>query len=302
MVRCPAKVNLRLKVLGKRPDGHHELETVFQAVDLWDILEARASKEITLTCDDPSLPVDETNLVLRAARLFRERVGIEGGGAAFRLSKGIPVGGGLGGGSSDAAGALLLLARMGSSCTSADLLSGMAREIGADVPFFLCGGTAVGRGRGDRIRSMDYAGDLPLLLGFPPFGLSTAEVYRRFDEASSGEELRLTLPGNDVSLTSPSGLKLPGGNDFGFAVNDLEDVVFQGWPGLRAFRDALLEAGARRALLSGSGSTVFGIFPEPAPMKRAATVLKGKFPEWVLRPCRTIREAVHLVGESGEAR
>jgi len=306
VARCPAKVNLGLRVLGRRPDGLHELETVFQAVNLWDRLEVRPAKKITLSCDDPTLPVDDTNLVIRAARLFQEHVGIEGGGATFQLSKKIPVGGGLGGGSSDAAGAILLLSQLGGSRTSGKALSEMARVLGADVPFFLCGGTALGRGRGDRIHPMAYAGDLSLLLGCPPFGLSTAEIYQRFDRGSAARaspgELRLTLPENDVSVTGLSALKLPGGNDFGVAVNDLEGVVFQGWPGLRAFRDALLEAGARRALLSGSGSTVFGIFKEPGHMNRAASVLEGKFPEWTLRPCRTIRGAVHIAGEAGGAR
>ena len=111
LARCPAKINLSLRVLGRRPDGHHELETVFQAIDLWDTLEVRPGSGLSVTSDDPSLPLDETNLVLRAALAFRERHGGGDLGAAFHLRKQIPVGGGLGGGSTDAAGALRLLTR-----------------------------------------------------------------------------------------------------------------------------------------------------------------------------------------------
>jgi 4-diphosphocytidyl-2-C-methyl-D-erythritol kinase len=290
IARCPAKVNLALRVLGRRPDGYHEVDTVLQAVDLWDVLEVRPSERLTLTAEGVPVPLDERNLVLRAARaLSPDR------GAAFHLRKAIPVGGGLGGGSSDAAGALLLLRRLWEVDAGLEELRELSREIGADVSFFFTGGTARGTGRGDRIEPLPFVGDLALLLGMPPFGIPTGDVYDRFQK-------RLTPRRNDVSVTRFSTLKWPGGNDFGLGGNDLEDVVFEGWPQLRAFRDALLGVGARRALVSGSGATVFGIFPARATMRQAVRHLGPGFPGWALRPCRPIRGGVRVSVRANDVR
>ena len=169
-VRCPAKVNLVLRVLGRRADGYHELDTLFQAVDLWDSLSIRGSERLTLHTDDPKLPVDESNLVLRAALLLRERFGRANLGGRLELGKTIPVRGGLGGGSSDAAAALLLCNRFWGLGVPAETLAELAAELGADVPFFLTGGTARGRGRGDEIEPLTFPGAAPIVLGCPPFG------------------------------------------------------------------------------------------------------------------------------------
>jgi 4-diphosphocytidyl-2-C-methyl-D-erythritol kinase len=300
VARCPAKVNLALRVLGKRSDGYHELETVFQAVDLWDLLDVEPADDLEMACDQEGIPLDESNLVLRAAHRFREATGVDRG-ASFRLRKGIPVGGGMGGGSSDAAGALLLLDRLWGTRARPEQLHAIAAGLGADVAFFLTGGTALGRGRGERIEPLESLEETPLLLGLPPFGIPTAEVYRRV-RAPTGpgrEAVRLTPPGNDVSVARFSTLKLPGGKDFGFVTNDLERVVFEGWPELQAFRDSLIEAGARRALVSGSGSTVFGIFPESGLVERAISILGCAFAAWELRPCRTIGGGIRVRSEAG---
>jgi 4-diphosphocytidyl-2-C-methyl-D-erythritol kinase len=284
-------------VRGVRPDGYHELDTVFQTVDLWDTLTAEAGDELSLAVDGDRVPADGTNLVMQAAQRLQSAAGVRHG-ARLRLTKGIPVGGGMGGGSSDAAATLLLLDRLWRLDMCADALVKIARDLGADVPFFLVGGTASGRGRGDHVTPLDDAGELPLLLGIPPFPISTAEVYRRFDRARQpppkGGADRLTLPENDVSVARLSTLKLPGGNDFGFVVNDLEDVVFEGWPELRAFRNAVLGAGASRAAVSGSGSTVFGIFHEHPSAERALSTLRPRYGAWELRLCRTIRGSVRV--------
>jgi 4-diphosphocytidyl-2-C-methyl-D-erythritol kinase len=289
VARCPAKVNLALHVIGRRPDGYHELDTIFQAVDLWDTLELRAAPEgLTVSCDAPGVPTDDSNLVLRAAALLRERHGRAKDGAAFHLEKGIPTQAGLGGGSSDAAGALRLCARHWELELDEGKLQAIARELGADVPFFLRGGAARGRGRGDRLEPWSAGECRSMLLGMPPYGISTKQVFARLDA-------RLTLPGNGVNLPILSAHKLPVGNDFGLAVNDLEPVVFEGWPELRRFRDALLDAGAGTALLSGSGSTVYGIFGSTDRLDRAAERLASQFESWRLLRTASVESAAHVV-------
>jgi 4-diphosphocytidyl-2-C-methyl-D-erythritol kinase len=259
-VGCPAKVNLHLEVLGRRSDGFHELRTLFQTIDLWDFLDAEPDTDLSMTCDDPALPCDGSNLVLRAARRLRERLG-PGPGARLRLRKGIPAGGGLGGGSSDAAGALLLLDRLWEGGLPREALAELAAGVGSDCPFFLWGGTAIGTGRGERIEPLPPGPTRDLVLGFPPYGIPTAEVYRRF--------AALTPPAGGVTvpalLTKCSPVR-----DFGAARNDLERAVLEGWPELGAFRARLLVEGARLALVSGSGSTVFGLFRTPDGARVAA--------------------------------
>ncbi|MBD3866502.1 MAG: 4-(cytidine 5'-diphospho)-2-C-methyl-D-erythritol kinase [Acidobacteria bacterium] len=285
-VHCPGKINWSLRILGKREDEFHELATVLQAIDLWDTLTIREADTLALTCDSPGIPVDETNLVIRAARALADRAGIGTPGAAIHLEKRIPAGGGLGGGSSDAAGALLGLARAWSLDPGPAELAEIAAELGSDVPFFLSGGTALCTGRGEQVEPLPFAGEVPLLLGFPPVSISTAQVYDRLSAY-------LTLPANGVNLSALRALKLPGNKDFGFAINDLEPVVFAGWPELRLFRDSLLEHGARHAMLSGSGSTVFGVFEDQDGMIRAGEKLSGLFRHWELFRTRTVAHGHH---------
>jgi 4-diphosphocytidyl-2-C-methyl-D-erythritol kinase len=284
-VGCPAKVNLLLRVLFRREDGYHELDTVFQALELRDRLSIEAGPDLSLECTEPSLPMDEDNLVLRAARLLVERHGSSRLGARLVLHKSIPLQAGLGGGSSDAAAALILCNRHWDLGLAAGQLGALAAELGADVPFFLTGGTARGRGRGDRIEPLPFVGETSVVLGFPPFGIPTAEVFGRV-------AARLTLPGNGVSVRLPSALKWREGKDFGFLANDLEPVVFEGWPELEGFRDALLEAGAGAALLSGSGSTVYGVFQGPELAARAALRVQPRFTRWRVLTTRFVRDGI----------
>lgn len=288
LVRCPAKVNLVLRVLGKRDDGFHELLTLFQAVGLWDELSVEEGSGLELTCDDPSIPTGDDNLVLRAARRLGTERGAEGKGATFRLRKAIPAGGGLGGGSSDAAGALLALDRLWGLALPNDRLAAHAAALGSDVAFFLVGGTAIGTGRGERIRPLASGLDRALILGTPPFPIATSEVYRRL-------RVPLTPPPDDVTVQRLF-TKLVEGKDFGAAVNDLEPVVLEGWPSLASFRAALAESGAKSAMVSGSGSTVFGIFESEHAADGAASELRARFPDWAVRSARTTRSGAHLVG------
>jgi len=292
--RCPAKVNLSLKVVGRRPDGYHELETVFQAIELWDDLEAAPAPALTLSCDEPTAPGDDSNLVLRAARALRSRFPEPARGAALRLRKRIPVGGGLGGGSSDAAGTLLLLSRLWELPTTVADLASLAREIGADVAFFLHGGRALGTGRGDRIEPLRSLGPFPILLGCPPFAVSTARTFGSL-------AARLTLPAAGVSVGEFPALKWREENDFRYTGNDLECVVFAEHPELGAFRGALLGEGARLARMSGSGSTVFGVFGAEESLAEARAALGPRFPGWRLIATRATDAGAHVVGTASGA-
>jgi len=288
---CPAKVNLDLRVLGRRPDGYHDIRTVFQAIDLSDTLTVAPASDLSLMCDDPALPCDASNLVMRAARLLQNHGRVREG-SAMSLSKRIPIAGGLGGGSSDAAGALLALSETWGLSLPLGDLERLGAELGADVPFFLHGGTAEGEGRGDRISPLPFAGPIRLLLGIPPFGVSAADAYTWADA-------HLTPVGKDVSVKRSTAGKLPLENDFRWGVNDLERGVFERWPGLLAFRDGLLREGARVALMSGSGSTVFGVFDDSGSLRRAAISLAARNPGWRLLPARAVPDAARVVAAGG---
>jgi 4-diphosphocytidyl-2-C-methyl-D-erythritol kinase len=262
-VEAFAKVNRDLHVLGKRPDGYHELDTIFQTIDLTDEIRflEREDGELVLTIAGASQPVSEENLILRAARDLRERVGSRVG-ASIHLSKRIPIGGGLGGGSSNAAAALLgLRALWNLPATDADLHA-LAAAIGSDVPFFLVGGRARGAGRGEILRPLADGPEEWLVLVFPPFSLSTAVVY----VALSAPPLT-DSPGPSNLRSSDSG----GGPDR----NDLESAAESLQGGLRRFRLALSDLGATSARLSGSGSTVFGVFGDEESARRAFEGLAG---------------------------
>ena len=292
VAHCPAKVNLSLRIQGRRSDGYHEVRTVLQTIDIWDRLEARLAPQLHLTCEEPWVPNDDSNLVIMAARALQRLYPDRCGGALLRLRKGIPVGAGLGGGSSDAAGTLLLLTRLWNLSPRAEVLNEVAADLGSDVAFFLRGGTALGTGRGERVEPLPALGEFPVVLGFPPFGLSTAEVYRCLSS-------KLTALDDDVTVCPPLSSKLPGRNDFSAAANDLEAVVFAGRPELKDFRDALLHAGAEVALLSGSGSAVFGIFRDELCGGRAMQALEGRFSDWRLVPTRTVESAAWVEEASG---
>jgi len=262
-VEAFAKVNRDLRVLGKRPDGYHELDTIFQTIDLTDRMDflEREDDEVQLTIEGASLPVSEENLVLRAARALLARAGVTRG-ADIHLSKKIPVGGGLGGGSSNAAATLRVLAALWKlSLTDADLHA-LAAAIGSDVPFFLVGGRARGTGRGEILRPLADGPEEWLVLVFPPFSLSTAVVYVALSASPLTDS-----PGFSNLRSSDSG----GGPDR----NDLESAAESLQGGLRRFRLALSDLGATSARLSGSGSTVFGVFGDEESARRAFEGLAG---------------------------
>lgn len=250
-----AKVNLSLVVLGRRPDGFHELDTLFQTVDLSDLLEFEESDRFEFVCDVAGVPSGEENLVVRAARLLGEALGEPVRGRIV-LSKRIPSGGGMGGGSSDAASALLGLSALWKVRPAEGLLDSLAARLGSDVPFFLHGGTARGTGRGERIAPLEDAGPPTLLLLFPPWPVPTAEVFRTLGAQPLPESHELTDRGPARNLRRSGSGAFPDRNDLEGAAERLRGE-------LAVLRNALTESGATQARLSGSGSTLFGVFPDP---------------------------------------
>jgi 4-diphosphocytidyl-2-C-methyl-D-erythritol kinase len=286
-VEAPAKINLFLEVLGRRPDGYHSLSTIFQQISLADTLSVSAAARpgISLSCTDPSLPVDGNNLVLKAAGLFLEKFGTGlPPGIRFRLAKRVPVGAGLGGGSSDAAAALKVLWTGGRSNPrfSAARLLPLARRLGADVPFFLRGGRAEAGGIGHDLRPLARRERSPywFVLVFPRVFSSTKEVYGR---------LRLPLTKRKTSLRLKNMLNAarPAAEWAPFLFNRLEEVVLPRVPAVREARSSLLRAGCRAALMSGSGSSVFGVVDSPSHGRRVIAGLpKGGWDVWLVQSKR----------------
>lgn len=265
-----AKINLDLRVLSVRPDGYHELATVYQTLDLHDTLRfevASPDAPLTLTCTDPDVPTDERNLVWKAASAVWKAAGRRGPPAGVRIAidKRIPSQGGLGGGSADAAISLVALAQLWGLAFDAETLIALGARLGADVPFFFVGGTARGTGRGDRVECWDDGPALQAVLAVPSFGVPTAEAYRWFDEEA-------------MSLESP-GLQPRPDRDWEAWLrscrNDLEGAVIRRHPAIGLARARLEAGGALLARMSGSGSTVYGVFSSSAAADRAADALKG---------------------------
>ena len=268
-VRLPAfaKVNLCLHVLGKRPDDYHELRTIFQAISLHDTLELSLTPKpgIELEWTDASLPAGPENLVYRAIEAFGCEIGFRGGIHA-RLEKRIPVARGLGGGSSDAAAALIGMLRLTKAKLPLPRLMEIAAGLGADVPFFLFGGRALAVNRGDEIYPLPDAPRRTILVVSPrDIGVSTKDAYQWV----SAELTRRAKPNRIWGFCALCWSRQ------GSVANDFEAPVFSRHPRLKAIKDELLERGAADAALAGSGSAVFGVFRNPAQARRAARA----FPE-----------------------
>lgn len=256
-----AKVNLDLRVLGTRADGFHELRTVFQTIAMHDRLTIRERPGgFALRCRTPGVPLDESNLVWRAAAALWRALGREGPprDAGITIEKAIPVQAGLGGGSADAAATLTALGRLWGG-VPATMLREVASGLGADVAFFLSGGTALGLGRGEEIYPLVDLPPLWVVVVRPAFGVSTAEAYGWYDEdrtAGLKEDRELQI------------LPVPWPSRAAQMVNDLEAPVLRRHPEIGALKAAMKEAGALAAAMSGSGSAVFGLFRSRAAAAR----------------------------------
>lgn len=323
LVRTPAKVNLGLEVLGRRPDGYHQIRTLLAAVSLRDTLRfapdpGRAPGRVRLTCDDPGVPEDGTNLVVRAVTLLAERFPGRLPALRIHLEKRIPAGRGLGGGSSDAAATLAALDRRFALGASRGELRALAARIGMDVPFFLRGGTAVAVGRGEQVFPLAEPVRLSLVLLIPDFGVSTPAAYSGLPRGSSPRPLRARPastgpPAATMRRSSGSGARRLLRRPEALARclrNDLEESL--ALPGgvsdasaggsIRGMRRALESAGALASAMSGSGSAVFGVFRDAEAAQRAARRLPED-PELAgarALACRTIPPAASGASRPGD--
>jgi 4-diphosphocytidyl-2-C-methyl-D-erythritol kinase len=300
-VKTPAKINWFLNIIGVRGDGYHAIESLMQCVSLYDTIEFHHASALSVE-SDLAIPLKD-NLVYRAASLLKKQ-GSYRNGAAIRLKKNIPVGAGLGGGSSDAACTLSSLNNLwGLGLTGKDLYA-LASQIGSDVPFFLNGPAAFVEGRGEHVTPIALRSSVILLLVKPPQSVSTAWAYEAFDRSGKEKESagpdkarrksELTKKPVDIKLFCQA---LEEG-DFTFLdrliVNDLEALVLERYPAVREIRHRLKEMGASVSSMSGSGSAVFGVFTDREKAKKAARAMTSCWCEIV----ETLTETNKLKVES----
>ena len=277
---APAKLNLYLRVLAKRPDGYHEIETLFERIDLADELTFAPHPTLRLTCSDPALSCGADNLVLQAAALLQQAAGASRG-AAIHLLKRIPIAAGLGGGSSDAASTLVGLNRLWGLGVPTARLAELGAAVGSDVPFFLQQEEfAIGRGRGERCEPLT-APALVHVLVIPEERLSTAEVY-------AGTQLRLTAPAPSITMVQHA---LRNGSLCELAEglwNDLEPEAIRRCPVIVTIHARLRDLGCLGARMSGSGTAVFGLCRDPGHAHEIARRLKADAPQaWCIEVVQT---------------
>lgn len=264
-IKSFAKINLGLEVLGKREDGFHEIRTLFQSIDFFDVLDFREIPEnkIVLRGTDKHISWGEDNLIYRAALILKERAGLSRG-IEIHVKKNIPAGGGLGGGSSNAAVTLYTLNRLWNIGFKQEELSRMGSSLGSDVSYFLRGGLCLGTGRGDQIHAKE---DLPwcsCLLLLPDIFISTAEIYQKFG-------ISLTSKGK-VSKIS----RFLDNRNICELENDLEEAVFTLYPQIKARKNLINSLGAGLSAVSGTGAAVFGLFPERKKAVNAFEEIKAR--------------------------
>ena len=267
VISTPAKINLRLEIIGRRPDGYHEINTIFQKIGLFDeiTISKTAVRGISLTVDSPNLPADSTNLAYRAAELIQNHCRIDFG-VSLGLKKRIPAGAGLGGGSSDAAAVLNGCNRLFELGLPLETLQKLALRLGADVPFFLTPwATANAAGVGEILTQARLAPELWFIIVFPRFSISTAWAYSAFSQ-----DIILTKTRKNINLQ----YSIAGINELRLLLhNDFERVAIPRYPEIAGIKKGLVRAGAAAALLSGSGSSVFGVFENDLVCRKAARQL-----------------------------
>ncbi|MGC8718832.1 MAG: 4-(cytidine 5'-diphospho)-2-C-methyl-D-erythritol kinase [Thermodesulforhabdaceae bacterium] len=280
-ILCPAKINLWLQVTGKRSDGYHDLWTLMLPVDVFDEMEISWSDtpEVEIVNEGFRIPRDRTNIIWKAYNVYRKHTGWPSRGVKVKIQKNIPAGAGLGGGSSNGAAMLKFLNTSNPSPCSIEELRHIARDVGADVPFFIEAIPAVASGIGDKLSGVYGIPSYPVLLIKPPFEVSTKTIYK---------SLKLTekkaLISIDALLDAPWRLT-------GMLQNDLEEVTMSLYPEVRDIKEWLRREGALEAMMSGSGPTVFGLFDS---REKAEAVLEAAMERWGssywMRVCRVLSQ------------
>lgn len=282
-VHAHAKINLYLDVIGKRPDGYHEIETVFHSIGLHDDVTIRRRRDLAIQihCDHPLVPCDERNLAHRAARLLLDTMR-HSSGVEISIEKRIPVAAGLGGGSADAAAVLWGMNQLFNfNLTPADLMR-LGVKIGADVPFCILGGAAMGCGIGDLLTPLSPLADVWLVLANPGIEIPTAWVYQNVN-------LALTPPEKNVKILTRCLQKGEGVNLSAHLHNSLETPVFSKYPAVAALKQTLAACpGSYGALMSGSGATVFALIQSQYQANQAASTLNAHFTFCTATPTSTV--------------
>jgi len=264
-IKSFAKVNLGLEILGKREDGYHEIRTLFQTINIFDILNIEKIPEdtILLQGDDPLIPWNQENLIYRAAFLLKESMGISEG-VKIQVQKKIPHGKGLGGGSSNAAMTLFALNKLWALGLSKANLMELGVTLGSDVPYFFEGGLCMGKGRGDIITPVQDLPSFICILCFPPFPVMTADIYSRISATLTSED-------KDSKI-----IRFFREKELGILENSLEETVFRIYPQLRNTKRRFRDLGAILTLVSGTGSVVFGVFFDREKAERALRILRRR--------------------------
>ncbi len=291
--RSYAKINLTLDVLGQRADGYHEVRTILQSIALHDhITLERIDEGIAVSCPDQSVPGDEQNIVYRAAALVRERANITAG-VHISISKRIPVGAGLGGGSSNAAMTLLGLEKLWNLAWSPEERLALGATLGADVPFFLYGGTAIGLGRGSEVYPLPDIRLEHLLIVWPGVPVSTGEIYAAFDRhwlTKSPRRSNITVSCETAWRAWGYPHRLLGrAIEAGAGSNDLAEVVGARYPEVNRVMERLRECRTRCVRMSGSGSAVYAVFETNEDLQAAAEALSSE--PWRVIQTRTLGRA-----------
>ncbi len=276
--RAFAKINLGLLIGQRRPDGYHDIETVFHRIDLADELLFEPAQGIAVDSSEPEAPSGEGNLCHKAVRLLQDELGCQHG-VRIRLTKNIPAGAGLGGGSSDAAVTLREVPALWGADLGLERLEALAVKLGSDVAYFLRPGSALATGRGERLEYFDLDVPYAILLCTPPSRVSTPWAYRQIIPGSR-------RPSSSLRETVIAGMKDPSLLP-GTVVNDFEKPVFASYPEIEGVKQALLELGAVFALMSGSGSSVYGLFAGPGAAEEAGSRMME-------RGCRTALTPPHF--------
>ena len=264
-LKAPAKVNLFLEILGKRDDGYHEIETIMQEIDLADSLQFEETQEgVTLECNDKNIPANQDNLVCKAANLILEECGIRKG-VIINLEKNIPVGAGLGGGSSDAATTLKALNSLWKVGLNNEELMGFAAKLGSDIPFFINGKTALCRGRGELITPVEVRNRMDYIILFPRVHISTETIYKNL-------KIDLTKKRKDVSFFLDALKYSEVASISKLLFNRLEEIIFATYPDLLQVKSTLESFDFCGLSISGSGSAFFGLCND----KHQAEVIKSK--------------------------
>jgi 4-diphosphocytidyl-2-C-methyl-D-erythritol kinase len=284
-----AKINRLLRVLGKRPDGYHEVFTVLQTISLCDELEfeLRTDGKLTLVCDDPRIPTDENNLIIKAALALKEKLETPLG-ADIKLTKRIPAQGGLGGASSNAAVTLIALNRLWRAPFLSTHWRRLAYQLGADVPFFTYGGRFVATGIGSSLLTLKEGPRQPLIIVTPNARVSTPAAYAALKAGSL-----TTVDAMPILSSSFERLNTDDISQWPEPHNDFERVIFEIEPEIERAKQALLEAGVRGALLAGSGSSVFGVVDDEVTRERVLDNLKCET-GWQVFSCETLTRAEYF--------